>query len=145
MGMAQQAPQQEDDMLSPLSDQDLMDSGLPTGQDENAIKERIMSLLGRFGILEQVSDENKIKLEKEAAKLAKAIVNKDIETIEASPLNDIFEKIVEEQNASLEPSEEDMAMMEQETAMPQQGQAKPAATKDFTSMMPPAGGGILGR
>jgi len=132
MGMAQQAQQPEDDMLSPLSDQDLIDSGLPTGQDEGAIKERIMSLLGRFGILEQVSDENKIKLEKEAAKLAKAIVNKDIETIEASPLNDIFEKIVDEENASIEPSEEDLADVEQ----PQQ------APTNFAGMM---GGGGLGR
>jgi len=140
MGMAQQAQQpMEDDIMSPLSDQDLMDSGLPTGNDEGAIKERIMAILAKFGILEQVSEANKVKLEKEAAKLAKAIVNKDIEAIEASPLNDIFEKIVKEENASLEPSEEEMAMMDAEEA-PQQ----PQGPTNFAGMMPP-GGGMGGR
>jgi hypothetical protein len=38
-----------------------------------------------------------------------------------------------------------LAKAEEMQDMPQQGQAAPGATKDFASMMPPAGGGLPGR
>ena len=138
MAQGQQAPAAPQQITEEdITNEDLEQSGFPKGDDEKAIKSRIMTMLDKFGVLQSASKQQQANLEKEAAKLAKAIVEKDVQAIEASPLNDIFEKIVDDENAQLEMGEE----MPAPTGgpVPQQG-----GTKDFASMMPPTPGGGMG-
>ena len=118
----------EPDVLGGLPSMEAMgQAGLPTGGSKQDMKTRLLSLLESIGILDMYkTPDQKLKLNKELDEIIQAFEEKNFELLNQSPL---FQKIQQ--------------LMPQEQS--QQAQAEPAPTKDFASMMPPAGGGLPGR
>lgn len=77
------------------------------------------------------------ELDNEITELAELIIAGDEAAIEQ---NKLFQAL----QAAIQQVEEGI-IKEQAEGGPQQAQAEAPATKDFASMMPPAGGGMLGR
>ena len=123
---------QEDLEASAFSDEDYAESGLTPGQSPEAIKQRFLEMLQQAGVLDEFSDEEKKEIINEIDMYVDAMLEGDMQTVEASYLNKLLEQI----GMDADPGSEDM---------PEQAQEQPAATKDFASMMPPSGGGLPGR
>lgn len=118
MGMAQgqQAP---GDL-----NQELEKVGLPAGNTEEDAKKRILILLEESGFLKTLNPSGIQKLTEKIEEYIQLAKKGDIKALENHEITKIFKKI---------------------EAQAQQAQAQPAPTKDFASMMPPAGGGLPGR
>jgi hypothetical protein len=102
--------------------------GLPTGDDKESIKQRLLVGLEKMGVMELFptpAEKQQFAIDLDA--LAQAVANKDTDAIQKNPIVIKMQDLVPQQG------------------QPQQAQPQKAATKDFASMMPPAGGGVGGR
>jgi hypothetical protein len=137
--MAQQAPTEdfteEEIEGAAFSSEDFETMGMPGGDDLTSVKQRIMMLVEQAGLLEvfqQPADKQKLAVLIDD--LAVAMVEQDLQKIQANQLFQLIKTTMEE-SGGVEQLQE---------AAPEQAQAEPAATKDFASMMPPSGGGLGG-
>jgi hypothetical protein len=100
------------------------------GEPRENIIENLTLLVEQAGMSQ---DMDPAELQKDIEELADLIIAEDLEGMEKNKLYKIITIMFEETEKM------------QQQGMPQQGQAQPAATKDFASMMPPSGGGLGGR
>ena len=102
----------------------------PAEDELSIIIENITQLGREAGIEQELGPE---EFAKQVQELAQLIMDEDKDGTENNKLYQlIMTTLVEAEKMS-------------EQKMPQQGQAAPAPTKDFASMMPPSGGGLPGR
>ena len=138
--MAQQAPTEdfteEEIEGAAFSSEDFETMGMPGGDDLTSVKQRIMMLVEQAGLLEvfqQPADKQKLVVLVD--ELAVAMVEQDLQKIQANQLFQLIKTTMEESGG----------VEQLQGAAPEQVQEEPAATKDFASMMPPSGGGLPGR
>jgi hypothetical protein len=135
--MAQGAPAQEPQEIDMKqlkegmpNEQDFEKLGLPTGDDKESIKARLLKMLEDADALEALeTPADKQEFAQNLDALAQAIVDKDLQAIQSNPINGLLEQIFGGAQGQ---------------QMPQQAAPQQAAPKDFASMMPPTPGGGLG-
>jgi hypothetical protein len=103
--------------------------GMPTGEDDATIKQRVLIMFENLGLMEGLSKDGLLELQQKIDDYIKVIKTKDMQAIENHPVSKILEKAAQEL----------MAQQEQPTGGPVPQQAAPT---DFASMMPPTPGGI---
>lgn len=124
MAQKQQKPTEEQFMNDPFMKQmptmeQMGEAGLPTGDSEEDIKQRLLAMFEQIGLLELYNTpEKQQQFAQQLDLLVKAYIAKDKKAIVENPLTKEMSQLLEKQ--------------------PQQ-----APTKDYASMMP--GGGMGGR
>ena len=132
--MMEEQPVEEKQMESEIGMDDFEKMGLPTGDDKESIKARMLKVLEDAGVLEALdTPADKQEFTVNLDKLVDAIMNKDVEAMKANPINAMLEQIMGSPQG-----------MPQQ-GMPQQGMQAQGGPKDFASMIPPTGGGMNGR
>jgi hypothetical protein len=153
MGMmqGQQAPMQESDGTGAQMGQELQEAGLegltgiyeeagmPTENTPEAAKQRLMMVLQEMGVLEGLRQDQLQQIQKLVDEYVALAQKGDMAALEKHPISQLLSQGQQQFQQA--------AGMQQPTGgpVPQQTQAQPSGTKDFASMMPPAGGGLGGR
>ena len=133
-GTSLQEPSQEDIALAQkeiqMSEQDYKDVEMPSGNDAESIKQRIMLFFERSGFMEDLSQEGLLELQQKIDDFVQAVIAKDKEKVLNHPITKIMNRAAAEIKGQAEPQ-----------AAPQ-----PAAPTNFAGMVkPPMGGGMSGR
>lgn len=123
--MAQGMPQQEAQGMSAeeqqlasemaLTPEEMEAVNLPTGSEAETVKERILTMLERFGLMENLSGTQKIELMQQVDALVEDIVTGNIAEIEKNPVNQMLIGATEQLQGQYNP--ELQAQLEQEIAM----------------------------
>jgi len=153
MGMAQQAqtPVQESDGTGAQMGQEIQEAGLegltgiyeeagmPTENTPEAAKQRLMMVLEEMGVLEGLRQDQLQQIQKLIDEYVALAQKGDMAALEKHPLSQLLNQAQQQFQQA--------AGMQQPTggSVPQQIQEQPAATRDFASLMPKAGGGLGGR
>jgi len=116
--------------IAPKKEQ-LEAQGIPTGMDKESAKKRLLKLFEEAGVISALkTPAEQQEFAMQLDELTQLILDKKFKELENHPLMQKLNQVLPQQAQS---------------QMPQQVQEKPAATKDFASMMPPSGGGLPGR
>jgi hypothetical protein len=123
--MAQGMPQQEVQGISAeeqqmaaetaLTPEEMEAINLPTGSEAETVKERILTMMERFGLMEGLSGTQKIELMQQVDALVEDIVTGNIAEIEKNPVNQMLIGATEQLQGQYNPELE--AQLEQELAM----------------------------
>jgi trimethylamine:corrinoid methyltransferase-like protein len=112
------------------------EAGMPTENTPEAAKQRVMMVLEELGVLEGLRQDQLQQLQQLVDEFVQLAQKGDMAALEQHPISQLLNQAQQEfQQAAGMPQQ----------AQTQQGQTEPTATKDFASMMPPAGGGLGGR
>ena len=152
MKMAQQS--QEQQQPSPVSEgnpEDLkkiraldegtyQQLGMPTGEDDESMKQRLMILFDQLGLMKGLTQEGLLELQQQLDDYIKVLKTKDMNKIKNHRITKILDKAAKEIEAEAK----------KQGAAPQQGPAPQAAPQqgptNFAGMVkPPMGGGMSGR
>jgi hypothetical protein len=105
---------------------------MPSGDDPESIKKRVVLFFERLGLMEGLSQEGLLELQQKIDDFVQAVVAQDKQKVLNHPITKIMNKVVEETRA--------------QTEGPQAAPQQPAAPTDFAGMVkPPMGGGMSGR
>ena len=81
--------------------------GFPTGNSPEAIKERILTLLERYGALQQISSTEKMRLMQDVDQMVQDLLSGNMEGVAQNPVNDLMMRAEE-----ILPTEEELETME---------------------------------
>ena len=122
--MAQGMPQQEAQGISveeqqlaaemALTPEEMEAINLPTGSEAETVKERILTMMERFGLMEGLSGTQKIELMQQVDTLVQDIITGNIAEIEKNPVNQMLIGATEQLQGQYNPELE--AQLEQELA-----------------------------
>lgn len=113
--------------IAPKKEQ-LEAQGIPTGMDKESAKKRLLKLFEEAGVISALkTPAEQQEFAMQLDELTQLILDKKFKELENHPLMQKLNQVLPQGQT------------------PQQVQEKPAATKDFASMMPPSGGGLPGR
>ena len=90
-----------------MTSEDFEAMGMPTGNSPEAIKERIMILLERYELLEQLSSTEKMQIMQDKVQMVQDLLSGNMEGVAQNPVNDLMMRAEE-----ILPTEEELETME---------------------------------
>jgi hypothetical protein len=107
------------------------EAGMPTENTPEAAKQRLMMVLEELGVLQGLRQDQLQQIQQLVDEYIKLAQEGNMQALEQHPISQLLN---EAQN-----------QFKQQVGTPQQATPEQKPTKDFASMMPPAGGGVGGR
>ena len=146
MKMAQQSQEQQSSPVSEGNPEDLkkiealdaetyQELGMPAGEDDESMKQRLMILFDQLGLMKGLTQEGLLELQQQLDDYIKVLKTKDMNKIKNHRITRILDKAAKELQAEA-----------QKQGAPQQGAAPQQGPTNFAGMVkPPMGGGMSGR